>query len=336
MKTRLIQNLSGRGWWLVLPTAMILAVVLGLTYTAQAAPSPTAPRVLLNELLFQEQQPLCQNCHPEQYTAWQGTTHARAAMDPAFQEQLKQAHNPTACLACHTTGFDIDTGAFLAEGVTCEACHGPYKEGHPKAETMQLPMESDTCRLCHLNTFTQWENSPHAARKIDCFDCHQAHTQGLRLETPEKLCAACHTDEQTRLAHSIHGIAGVDCMSCHMAPQQQPMASTEGATRSISNHSFLVASDVCIRCHTSSAHPEENTNRVAIITGTGAASSRELELQARRVQELEQQVNDAQAQVRNLRNLAVVSMGLMLGVGGMIGLLIGVGLATLVNRRKGS
>ncbi len=334
MKLQPTQTTSARGWWLILPTALILAVVLGLTYTAQAAPVPASPRALLTELLFQEQQPLCQSCHPEQYNAWQGTTHARAAMDPAFQEQLKQAHNPTACLACHTTGFDIGTGAFLAEGVTCEACHGPYKEGHPKAETMQLPMESETCRLCHLNTFVQWENSPHAARKIDCFDCHQAHTQGLRLDSPAKLCAACHTDEQTKLAHSVHGISGVDCTSCHMAPQKQPTASTAGMELPISNHSFTVASDVCVRCHASSAHKESSPGQIATVAGTGAANSRELELQARRVQELEQQVNDAQNQLQKLRNLAVVSMGLMLGVGGVLGLLAGIGLASLMNKGK--
>ncbi len=336
MKARSIPDMPSRGWWLVLPTALILAVVLALTHTAQAAPMPATPRTALTGLLFQEQQPLCQTCHPEQYAAWQGTIHARAAMDPAFQEQLHKVHNPAACLACHTTGFDVGTGTFLAEGVTCEACHGPYKEGHPKAETMQLPLESDTCRLCHLDTFLQWEDSPHAARKIDCFDCHQAHTQGLRLGDAQTMCAACHTEEQTRLAHSVHGIAGVDCVSCHMTPSKLPAASAAGATRPMSNHSFMVASEVCIRCHTSSAHPESAAEPIATAVRTGAASARELELQARRVQELEQQVNAAQVQQRNLRNLAVVSMGLMLGVGGVMGFVIGVGLATLVNRRKGS
>lgn len=336
MKAKGFLYTSARGWWLVLPTALILAAILTLTYTAQAAPAAASPRALLTELLFEEQQPLCQTCHPEQYTAWQGTIHARAAMDPVFREQLNKVHNPTACLTCHTTGFDVATGAFLAEGVTCEACHGPYKEGHPKAETMQLPMKSDTCRLCHLDTFVQWEESPHAAQKIDCFDCHQAHTQGLRLGDAQAQCTACHTEEQTRLAHSVHGIAGVDCVSCHMTPQKLPAASTTGAARPISNHSFMVASDVCIRCHAESAHAKKGTKQAAMTIGTGAASSRELELQARRVQELEQQVNEAQVQLRGLRNLAVASMGLMLGVGGMIGLLIGIGLATLVNRRKGS
>lgn len=330
---RSLRSASTRGWWLVLPTALLLTIVLALTNISHAAPVSTVLRARLTELLFQEQQPLCQSCHPEQYTAWQGTTHARAAMDTAFQEQLNKVHNPAACLACHTTGFDIGTGAFLAEGVTCEACHGPYKEGHSKAETMQLPMESETCQLCHLTTFLQWEESQHAARKIDCFDCHQAHTQGLRLGSPEKLCAACHTDEQTKLAHSVHGISGVDCVSCHMAPQRQPTASSEGMQLPISNHSFTVVSDVCIRCHSSSAHKETSAGQVAIASGQEAISARELEFQARRVKELEQQVSDAQTQLHNLRNLAVVSMGLMLGVGGVLGLLAGVAVATLVNTK---
>ena len=108
--------------------------------------------------------------HPRQ-------SHAR----PVFQEQLAKSHNQPACLTCHTTGFDAGSGKFMSEGVTCEACHGPYKEGHPAGQTMQLPMESATRAGCAIRPpFEEWEKSQHAAKQIDCFDCHQAHTQGVR------------------------------------------------------------------------------------------------------------------------------------------------------------
>ncbi len=182
--------------------------------------------------------------------------------DPAFKDELLQSHDPSVCLPCHTTGFDKGTGEFHAEGVTCEACHGAYKEGHPKAETMQLPMESTTCRTCHQTAFAQWEVSQHAEAKIDCYDCHQAHTQGLRLGSIEKLCSACHTDEQTDAAHSMHGISGVDCASCHMSEQMKDAADlTGGARTSMSNHTFAVASDVCTRCHTGAAHKSTGSSQ---------------------------------------------------------------------------
>lgn len=325
-----------KAWLPALPTFVIAALVLALTSTIQAAP-PVAPQaVLLTNLLFQAQEPLCKDCHLAEYDAWKDTTHANATFDPAFQEQLSKSHNQEACLACHTTGFNSGSGQFMAEGVTCEACHGPYKEGHPKAETMQLPMESDTCRLCHLTTFTQWETSQHAANKIDCFDCHQAHTQGLRLGSAEKLCTACHADEQTRLAHSVHGITGVDCMSCHMTAVKMTAHPTSSTTK-LSDHSFTVASDVCVRCHASSIHSASGANKAITVAPPNVAlAAQAAEQQSQRITELEQALNETQARYTDLRNLAIVAMGLTLGTGGVIGLLLGVGGAALLARRKQS
>lgn len=332
------QNRTGRRlvriWLPVLPTLVIAILALVLTSSSQAAPSVQPIR--LTKLHFQAQEPLCQTCHVEEYEAWKNTTHANATLDPVFQEQLSKSHNQEACLACHTTGFDSGSGEFMAEGVTCEACHGAYKEGHPKAETMQLPMESDTCRLCHLTTFAQWETSQHAANKIDCFDCHQAHTQGLRLGSQERLCAACHSDQQTSLAHSVHGITGIDCNGCHMTPQAGTVSHPTGSPTKISDHTFTVASDVCVRCHSSSAHKasaiENQVRPVPNVQSTTLAA----EQQNQRIVELEQALNAAEKRHNDLRNLAVVAMGLTLGVGGTVGLLLGVGGAALLARRKKS
>lgn len=321
-------------WLPVLPTLVIAALILVLTNSAQAAPAVQPVR--LTNLLFQAEEPLCQTCHVEEYEAWKNTTHANATLDPVFQEQLSKSHNQESCLACHTTGFDSGSGQFMAEGVTCEACHGAYKEGHPKAETMQLPMESDTCRLCHLTTFTQWETSQHAANKIDCFDCHQAHTQGLRLGSAEKLCAACHSDEQTQLAHSVHGITGVDCVGCHMTAVKTTAHPTS-TTAKLSDHTFIVASDVCVRCHASSIHSASGANKALTTTPPNVELATQATAQQnQRIAELEQALNQAQAHNTDLRNLAIVGMGLTLGVGGVVGLLLGVGGAALVARRKQS
>jgi hypothetical protein len=337
--SKAMRAFARKGWLVVLPTMVILVLALVMTGTTSAASSDTPaaqPSVKLTQLLFQQQEPVCQSCHPEEYEQWKNTTHAKATLDPAFQEQLSKSHNQEACLACHTTGFDSASGHFSAEGVTCEACHGPYKEGHPKAETMQLPMESDTCRMCHTNAFTEWETSQHAANNIDCYDCHKAHTQGLRIEPQEKLCAACHSDTQTEAAHSVHGISGVDCASCHMAPQMKETASANGVEVPMSNHSFAVASDVCVRCHSDSAHAAK-TDQALISSASQSTSAREaqqLELQTRRVAELEQQVNAQQKRIDDLRNIAIIGMALALGVGGFFGLVLGVGGAALLGRRK--
>ncbi len=239
------------GWLVVAPTLLITASVLVFTESTAAVPD-MQPRELITDVLFQEQIPVCQSCHPDEYEQWKVTTHASATLDPVFQEQLAKSPNQEACLACHTTGFDTGSGSFLSEGVTCEACHGPYKEGHPAAETMQLPMASDTCRMCHLTTFVEWETSQHAAQNIECFDCHTAHTQGLRTGSQETLCASCHPEQQTELAHATHGINGLDCASCHMSAETT--VSEDGQKAPGHSHGFDVAADTCARCHEGTIH----------------------------------------------------------------------------------
>lgn len=326
------QKLHMQGWWAILPTLAILTVVLALTATAPGVnAAPVVRAAPSSTLRFQAQEPLCQSCHAAEYEVWKTTTHANATLDPVFQEELAKAHNQDACLACHTTGFDSGSGEFMAEGVTCEACHGPYKEGHPAGETMQLPMESETCRMCHSAAFGQWDTSKHAEANVDCFDCHLAHSQGLRLGTVEAQCAACHTDETTRLAHARHNITGIDCGSCHMAKQTHETAAATGTTMAMSNHTFAVASDVCARCHTDSIHGADQVTNLAAPEENKAAV---IANQSQRLAELEAQYNAAEKRNTDLRNIAVVAMGLAFGLGGALGLAIGIGGAALLGRRK--
>jgi hypothetical protein len=329
-------HLPLKGWAVLLPTLLILALALVLTETSNAAPA-AAPqsRTLVGALLFEPQQPTCQSCHPAEYADWQGTTHAKAALDPAFRKELSVSHNQAECLKCHTTGFDAASGKFLAEGVTCEACHGAYKEGHPAKETMQLPMASQTCRTCHLGTFEEWEKSSHRDRGIECFDCHMAHTQGLRTGSEQKLCAACHADRQTEVAHATHGVNGVQCASCHMAPATTPNARVATASPSVAiparSHSFTVASDTCVKCHSDTIHASNKLPQLR--TTVAQLDTQQLQAKADQAPILEKQVNDLQARLVGLRNVAVAGMGLAFSLGGVLGLLTGVVGMSLWRRR---
>lgn len=320
------------GWLVVVPTLVIVALVLVLTQTSAASEAAAPQRTLFTHLLFQTATPPCQGCHPEQHAAWQGTPHAKAALDPAFQHELAKSHNQAACLQCHTTGFNIDSGQFLAEGVSCEACHGPYKPGHPAAETMLLPMESSACKICHSAAFREWEQSGHAARKIDCFDCHLAHSQGLRTGSAEKLCTACHSDQQTQLAHSVHGISGVECGACHMAKETKETATASGVKLAISSHSFTVPAQICNRCHSNTIHASSSgtTNRLSPATITDA---RQLATAQTQIQELQAELTAANRRIESLQNLSVVSIGLAFGAGGFLGLLTGIGGMALLRKR---
>lgn len=326
------------GWLIVLLPLLIAATVLWLTETTQAAPILQPSGNSAGELTFQQSQPTCQSCHPQEYADWQNTVHAKAALDPAFKEQFSKSHNQGDCLKCHTTGFDKDSGKFTWEGVTCEACHGPYKQGHPAAETMQLPMESSTCRVCHQAAFQEWEKSKHAQKNIECFDCHRSHTQGLRTGSAETLCAACHNDQQTQLSHSLHGIGGVECGNCHMATTQKNtagMAATTGAEIEAKSHLFIVPADICNRCHSNTIHPTGGAGQASVAqpVAQGQVSSRTATPAAREA-ELEAQVSNLQERLTALRDAAIISMGLSLGFGGFVGLLLGVAGMSLWHRSR--
>jgi hypothetical protein len=314
------------GWWVIAPTLIIIGLMLALTGHSSASPAKQNNVALSN----QEQTPLCQNCHPKEYTDWQGTPHAKASMDTTFQAQFAKASDQQACLTCHTTGFDSASGKPMAEGVSCEACHGPYQEGHPNAATMQLPLASDTCKVCHETTFQQWETSLHGQKNIQCFDCHQAHTQGLRTGSVNTLCASCHNDKQTEMAHATHGINGVDCVSCHMS--KSSMKSMSGMDIMAANHSFKVSSDVCAGCHEATIH---TSNTIATIqtSSSGTTDPKQLTEKANQVPVLQQQITDLQQKIASVRNLGVAASGLSLGFGGFLGLIFGIVGTTIWQKR---
>lgn len=290
----MIRRMSSRDWLALLPVAIILVLVLALSGTVSAAPAAERAGSPASSASAQDGAPVCKTCHAVEDAAWQASMHAKA-------------------------------------GATCESCHGEYKEGHPTNDTMTLPMESTTCQECHASTFTDWENSNHGDKDVDCFDCHLAHSQGLRLEPQEKLCSACHTKEETQLAHNVHGISGINCVSCHMTPQTTKAA--DGSTTSGSSHTFTVASSICAGCHSGSLHGETSA-KAAQKSTQAEENAKFVAEQGKRIGELEAQINADQQQIRDLRNLAVVAMGLTLGVGAAMGLVVGVGAATLVSRRK--
>jgi hypothetical protein len=248
---------------------------------------------------------------------------------------LAQAHNQDECLKCHASGtvtseVPADSEHVMAEGVSCEACHGPYQAGHPAETTMKLPVESTaTCRTCHEAAFSGWEKSKHSEKNIECFDCHLAHSQGVRTGSADKLCAACHSDQATQAAHSRHGINGVDCTSCHMAKQMTATAAGEaGAQVSASSHSFLVAADVCSGCHASTIHATGTADGARAPGSLQVSTTEGAEVQAssvdeKAVAELRTQVGELQSRITSLRNAAVIAIGLAVGVGAFMGLVVG-------------
>ncbi|MFQ5861644.1 MAG: multiheme c-type cytochrome [Candidatus Brocadiales bacterium] len=106
----------------------------------------------------------CLRCH-KGLTTW----HINRWKDNKFvtMERVKKARDfiegdedyRKKCYKCHTTGYDEESGKYVEEGVTCEACHGPgqlyvYFMSMGKVEEAQrlskLGFSYEVCGRCHM------------------------------------------------------------------------------------------------------------------------------------------------------------------------------------------
>jgi predicted CXXCH cytochrome family protein len=190
----------------------------------------------------------CRECHVAEFQAWSGTSHADASFDPIFQVYLQQVAEPGECFSCHTTGYNSTTGRFVLAGVTCEACHGPYREGHP-GESMTIATSEDFCGTCHTSTLGEWASSRHGGAGVTCTACHEVHTQKTRsAETTNALCTGCHQDPTQNAVHTVHGAADVRCTDCHIGrPSDDVSVAVSG--KALTGHGFAVFVTTCSDCH---------------------------------------------------------------------------------------
>ena len=117
----------------------------------------------------------CKMCHMkppkgEQYNVWLKGPHANAmktlagekAMAIAKEKGISDPATDPACIKCHSTVGHIDKGLVagikMAEGVSCESCHGPgsmYK-GASVMKNRELSIKKglilpteEVCKTCH-------------------------------------------------------------------------------------------------------------------------------------------------------------------------------------------
>ena len=194
---------------------------------------------------------ICSQCHDDRHTRWSAGAHANAYADPIFQESWEEQNKPKYCLACHTTGFDPNTGEYALEGVTCEQCHGPYIEGHPP-ERVPVDRTRDICGTCHVVSHEEWEGTVHQQVGTDCLACHElCSTETHEHEVHEVVCANCHHVMADEYMHTTHAHAQLDCLTCHMQLGEEDIG-PEGKIRTA--HDFVVKSGICVECHAEAIH----------------------------------------------------------------------------------
>jgi YVTN family beta-propeller protein len=154
----------------------------------------------------------CAKCHKGpmmgyQYSRWRMSAHARAYAALATEQAQEVARQmgvtgdpqqSPACLKCHSTAGNPEPGTALAsytpaEGVGCEACHGPGSEYSPQA----IMMDKRAAMASGLKAVTAEM----------CTPCHaKAHEKPFDMPKPAK--AVQHPTRLTPLALVRHNASG--------------------------------------------------------------------------------------------------------------------------------
>lgn len=202
---------------------------------------------------------------------------------------------------------------------TCATCHGEYVEGHPDEGMIPLATDSSACTDCHEQTAAEWEGTVHAEAGIQCISCHLSHSQDLRV-TSDQLCQTCHRDALQDPLHTAHWLGETPCTSCHVAEADfhaQGIASSDpaAALQATPRHDFVsVSGRNCLDCH---------SKDVTVLDGpaqTEFVVRNELMQTASQVPALRSELQNAQQLNRTLGLWQPVSLGLGIGVGGILGI----------------
>lgn len=205
----------------------------------------------------------CTTCHTEYQMIWESGAHGQAGDDPIFIAEWTNQGKPSACLVCHTTGYDPETATYKESGVTCEACHGPANPNHPK-EPMPVDRSPDLCGRCHSDTRFGWQEykiSTHYQSGMDCATCHDPHSASLKtvdvpvgsdssIDTVSQLCINCHKENSMEFSNTPHHQQGVSCADCHVTP----LENLERTAHTVPDHSFNANLQSCNSCHAQQMH----------------------------------------------------------------------------------
>jgi predicted CXXCH cytochrome family protein len=230
----------------------------------------------------------CAACHTDSQMIWENGAHGKAGSNPIFLDEWNGQGKPTACLTCHTTGYDPVTATYKADGVTCESCHSPLTPDHPK-NPMPVEPSSELCGRCHssagLGLSTTLKNT-HYEKGLDCASCHDPHSASLKTvagprdiektDNVSQLCVTCHTESNMDFSLTAHAQRNVSCADCHV----EEIEAGERLPHTVPDHSFNASLASCNTCHVQQMHsPAEATNtKESEIAAVGTEPTPDVEL----------------------------------------------------------
>ena len=181
---------------------------------------------------------------------------------------------PYDCGSCHSTGYNPQghqddkegiIGTWAAEGVQCEACHGPgsLHASDPYGHLMVLDRSNQLCGDCHVRgnpakvdaadgfvkhheQYEELYNSKHFA--IQCIACHDPHASSIYADAEvnpdmgiRQTCDTCHWQQTYNNGERHFAVA---CTDCHMPPTGvSAQGNLDLHIGDISSHLFSINTD---------------------------------------------------------------------------------------------
>lgn len=193
----------------------------------------------------------CKVCHLDITESWSDSPHAHAFDDSVFQQRWEGMGKPGTCLVCHTTNYQATLNTYSVGGVSCEACHGEVKTGHPP-EVVPIRADTDYCGTCHTTTLQEWRLTQHASANVGCMDCHDPHSQNRLFDNPDNLCINCHKEGMDTYLEDLHFQKGIGCVDCHALVIPPDPVPEDGIVPT--GHTFTITPATCVACHTDALH----------------------------------------------------------------------------------
>jgi hypothetical protein len=156
-------------------------------------------------------------------------------------------NKPYDCGSCHTTGYSPRgnqnglpglIGTWAAEGVQCEACHGPgsLHAQNPMGIALKIDRDPEACGKCHrrgdvsevdasggfIQHHEQYEELFQSKHLIlNCVTCHNPHEGVIQLrqaneKTVRTTCENCHFKQAQVQNVPFHVSMNIECITCHM------------------------------------------------------------------------------------------------------------------------
>jgi len=130
---------------------------------------------------FTPNEQACSTCHKDKIIHGMGMEGLSCLKCHSYSEKTPKMISNDRCMKCHK---NIPTKGIMSS-LKCFDCHHPHGKIKPSSQ--------DCLKTCHGNEAQVGQHNLHMKKaKLECLDCHKAHTWSIGRTEAKNLCNRCH------------------------------------------------------------------------------------------------------------------------------------------------